>query len=101
MIVQPTRDIFFTHSPDTFSEELVHTSVRVCVRESAYKRIYCCCVPAMLLLFVAAVVVFCRGSCKNEPLHAYSPGDITIGGLFPVHRQTNRSERHGLLSCSA
>lgn len=57
-----------------------------------------------LTVFTAVVVVvvvrffFCSG--ESVPLHASAPGDIIIGGLFPLHRQTNRRTTQGPLSCS-
>uniref|UniRef100_A0A3B4V6H0 G-protein coupled receptor family C group 6 member A n=1 Tax=Seriola dumerili TaxID=41447 RepID=A0A3B4V6H0_SERDU len=33
-------------------------------------------------------------------LRAYSPGDIIIGGLFPIHLKTNRTTANGPISCS-
>ncbi|KAM9341234.1 G-protein coupled receptor family C group 6 member A-like [Symphorus nematophorus] len=44
--------------------------------------------------------VFCTCSGENSLLHAYSPGDVIIGGLFQIHRQTNRTTTPGPLSCS-
>ncbi|XP_051249366.1 G-protein coupled receptor family C group 6 member A [Dicentrarchus labrax] len=55
----------------------------------------------LLLLFVSILRAFCPCSGENGLLHAYSPGDIIIGGLFPVHRETNRSTMPGPLKCSA
>ncbi|KAM6918054.1 G-protein coupled receptor family C group 6 member A-like [Lycodopsis pacificus] len=45
-----------------------------------------------------AVLCPCLG--ENVSLHAYSPGDIIIGGLFPIHGEINRSTVSGQLSCS-
>ncbi|KAK2826393.1 hypothetical protein Q5P01_020607 [Channa striata] len=36
---------------------------------------------------------------ETGSLHAYYPGDIIIGGLFPVHQMTNRSTTPGPLNC--
>ena len=58
------------------------------------------CTMFMLRLFVSIMGVFCPCSGEHDPLHAYSPGDIIIGGLFSVHARTNRSTRPGPLSCS-
>uniref|UniRef100_A0A667ZJ21 G-protein coupled receptor family C group 6 member A n=1 Tax=Myripristis murdjan TaxID=586833 RepID=A0A667ZJ21_9TELE len=45
----------------------------------------------LLLLFVRIICPFCSCSEQDGPLHMYVPGDIIIGGLFPVHLQTNRT----------
>ncbi|XP_077396107.1 G-protein coupled receptor family C group 6 member A-like [Festucalex cinctus] len=37
---------------------------------------------------------------ENTLLNAYLPGDIIIGGLFPLHLQTNRTATPGPVSCS-
>ncbi|XP_076605420.1 G-protein coupled receptor family C group 6 member A-like [Chaetodon auriga] len=55
----------------------------------------------LLWFFVSIVSVLCPCSGENGLLHAYSPGDIIIGGLFPLHMKTNRSTIHGPLSCHA
>uniref|UniRef100_A0A8P4G6T3 G-protein coupled receptors family 3 profile domain-containing protein n=1 Tax=Dicentrarchus labrax TaxID=13489 RepID=A0A8P4G6T3_DICLA len=52
----------------------------------------------LLLLFVSILRAFCPCSGENGLLHAYSPGDIIIGGLFPVHRETNRSTMYDFKS---
>ncbi|XP_039642199.1 G-protein coupled receptor family C group 6 member A-like [Perca fluviatilis] len=59
------------------------------------------CVSTMFLLwlFVSIMSVFCHYSGYGL-LNAYSPGDIIIGGLFPIHLQTNRTTTPGPLSCS-
>ncbi|XP_029899931.1 G-protein coupled receptor family C group 6 member A-like isoform X2 [Myripristis murdjan] len=36
---------------------------------------------------------------QDGPLHMYVPGDIIIGGLFPVHLQTNRTTMPGNAHC--
>ncbi|XP_047467258.1 G-protein coupled receptor family C group 6 member A-like [Mugil cephalus] len=44
-----------------------------------------------LWLFISSLGVF--HSCFGQnSLHEYSAGDIIIGGLFPIHLQSNRSE---------
>ncbi|KAM4723442.1 G-protein coupled receptor family C group 6 member A-like [Anableps anableps] len=40
-----------------------------------------------------------HSSFENNDLHAYLPGDIMIGGLFPIHLQTNRTISPGPVSC--
>ncbi|XP_068574243.1 G-protein coupled receptor family C group 6 member A-like [Cebidichthys violaceus] len=47
------------------------------------------------------MAVFCPCSGEKVSLHAYSPGDIMIGGVFPIHREINRSTLPGQLSCSS
>ncbi|XP_063353832.1 G-protein coupled receptor family C group 6 member A-like [Pelmatolapia mariae] len=44
--------------------------------------------------------VFHSSSGENSLLHAYYHGDIIIGGLFPIHLKTNRTNTSGPLSCS-
>lgn len=65
-----------------------------------YKHLIEDCVSTMfsLWLFVGIMSLFlpCSG---NDFLHAYSHGDIIIGGLFPLHSTTNRSTIPGPLSC--
>ncbi|XP_071327388.1 G-protein coupled receptor family C group 6 member A-like isoform X2 [Trachinotus anak] len=41
-------------------------------------------------------------SCSGDYglLHEHSPGDIIIGGLFPIHLKTNRTTAVGPISCS-
>ncbi|KAF3701512.1 G-protein coupled receptor family C group 6 member A Precursor [Channa argus] len=51
----------------------------------------------LLLLFASVMNVF--QSFSEETLHAYYPGDIIIGGLFPVHLMTDRSTTPGPLNC--
>ncbi|XP_031732719.1 G-protein coupled receptor family C group 6 member A-like [Anarrhichthys ocellatus] len=46
------------------------------------------------------MAVFCPCLVENVSLHAYSPGDIIIGGVFPIHGEINRSTVSGQLSCS-
>ncbi|KAM9842984.1 G-protein coupled receptor family C group 6 member A-like [Aulostomus maculatus] len=42
------------------------------------------------------------GAVRGETqfLRAFSPGDVIIGGLFPIHLQTNRTTDPGPVSCS-
>uniref|UniRef100_A0A667ZEA8 G-protein coupled receptors family 3 profile domain-containing protein n=1 Tax=Myripristis murdjan TaxID=586833 RepID=A0A667ZEA8_9TELE len=55
----------------------------------------------LLLLFVRIICPFCSCSEQDGPLHMYVPGDIIIGGLFPVHLQTNRTTMPGnKISCT-
>ncbi|XP_065803853.1 G-protein coupled receptor family C group 6 member A-like [Labrus bergylta] len=51
------------------------------------------------LFFITLCVSFTHPSGRDV-LHAYSPGDIIIGGLFPFHTQTDRNTTHGPSSCS-
>ncbi|XP_061700332.1 G-protein coupled receptor family C group 6 member A-like [Syngnathoides biaculeatus] len=37
---------------------------------------------------------------EHRLLNAYLPGDIVIGGLFPIHLQTNRTTIPGPVSCT-
>ncbi|XP_041810268.1 G-protein coupled receptor family C group 6 member A-like [Chelmon rostratus] len=54
----------------------------------------------LLLFFISIMSAFSPCSGQNGLLRAYSPGDIIIGGLIPIHRQTDRSTTHGPLSCN-
>lgn len=54
--------------------------------------------PPMVLVALLARFVSCSG--ENAPLHVYSPGDIVIGGLFPIHTLTNRKTTQDPLTCS-
>uniref|UniRef100_A0A3B4XU92 G-protein coupled receptors family 3 profile domain-containing protein n=1 Tax=Seriola lalandi dorsalis TaxID=1841481 RepID=A0A3B4XU92_SERLL len=62
----------------------------------------CLCVSTMFLswLFVSVMSVFHSCSGEHGLLRAYSPGDIIIGGLFPIHLKTNRTTANGPISCS-
>ncbi|XP_022606896.1 G-protein coupled receptor family C group 6 member A-like [Seriola dumerili] len=51
-------------------------------------------------LFVSVMSVFHSCSGEHGLLRAYSPGDIIIGGLFPIHLKTNRTTANGPISCS-
>lgn len=51
-------------------------------------------------LLIAIVGGFLSCLVENAPLHAYSPGDIVIGGLFPIQKLTNRKTTQGPLTCS-
>uniref|UniRef100_A0A8C5DK18 G-protein coupled receptor family C group 6 member A-like n=1 Tax=Gouania willdenowi TaxID=441366 RepID=A0A8C5DK18_GOUWI len=54
---------------------------------------------SLVWLLVAVNVI---GSCSGEAalMRVYSPGDIIIGGLFPVHLKTNRNQKPGELTCT-
>nr|XP_057947327.1 G-protein coupled receptor family C group 6 member A-like [Doryrhamphus excisus] len=52
----------------------------------------------MIFLVVSLMAVLSSG--ENSLLNAYFPGDIIIGGLFPLHLQTNRTTIPGPVSCS-
>ncbi|XP_035988716.1 G-protein coupled receptor family C group 6 member A-like [Fundulus heteroclitus] len=56
------------------------------------------CTMFLLKLLVTLMSVF-HSSSKNNYLHVYSPGDIMIGGLFPIHQQKNTTKDSGLISC--
>ncbi|XP_074548497.1 G-protein coupled receptor family C group 6 member A-like [Halichoeres trimaculatus] len=51
-----------------------------------------------VFFIIAGALTLCSG--EKGPVHAYSPGDIMIGGLFPLHIHTNRNTTHGPSSCS-
>ncbi|CAJ1074092.1 G-protein coupled receptor family C group 6 member A-like [Xyrichtys novacula] len=53
-----------------------------------------------LHLFFIIAAAFFSHSGESDLLHAYSPGDIVIGGLFPFHIQTDRNTTHGPSTCS-
>ncbi|XP_026008551.1 G-protein coupled receptor family C group 6 member A-like [Astatotilapia calliptera] len=48
-------------------------------------------------LFVMSVFHSCLG--ENGLLRVYYPGNIIIGGLFPIHLKTNRTDTSGPLFC--
>ncbi|XP_054893948.1 G-protein coupled receptor family C group 6 member A-like isoform X2 [Poeciliopsis prolifica] len=52
----------------------------------------------LLKLLVTFMSVF-HSSAENIDLHAYLHGDVIIGGIFPIHQQTNRTTDPGPLSC--
>ncbi|XP_030575485.1 G-protein coupled receptor family C group 6 member A-like [Archocentrus centrarchus] len=54
----------------------------------------------MFLMWLFVMSVFHSSLGENSCLRAYSPGDIIIGGLFPIHLKTNRTNTPGPLSCS-
>ncbi|XP_040916397.1 G-protein coupled receptor family C group 6 member A-like [Toxotes jaculatrix] len=54
----------------------------------------------LLWLFVSIMSACGSSSGENRLLHAYSPGDIIVGGLLPIHLKTNRTTTPGPLSCS-
>ncbi|XP_030575195.1 G-protein coupled receptor family C group 6 member A-like [Archocentrus centrarchus] len=58
------------------------------------------CGSTMLLMWVFVMSMFDSFLGENSCLRAYSPGDIIIGGLFPIHLKTNRTETPGPVSCS-
>ncbi|XP_028251838.1 G-protein coupled receptor family C group 6 member A-like [Parambassis ranga] len=58
------------------------------------------CSSTMFLLWIFVCIISHSSSDNDTRLHAFSPGDIMIGGLFPIHIKTNRSENPGPLSCS-
>uniref|UniRef100_A0A3Q3MQC4 G-protein coupled receptor family C group 6 member A-like n=1 Tax=Mastacembelus armatus TaxID=205130 RepID=A0A3Q3MQC4_9TELE len=53
----------------------------------------------LLCLYVTILSVFRPCSGETGLLHAYSAGDIIIGGLVPVHTSINRSTARGPHSC--
>ncbi|XP_038141064.1 G-protein coupled receptor family C group 6 member A-like [Cyprinodon tularosa] len=52
----------------------------------------------LLRLFLNLLAVF-HSCSENDFLHAYLPGDIMIGGLIPIHQQTNRTEDRATITC--
>ncbi|KAL3968468.1 MHC class I antigen [Sarotherodon galilaeus] len=54
----------------------------------------------MFLMGLFFMSVFHSSFGENSLLHAYYHGDIIIGGLFPIHLKTNRTNTSGPLSCS-
>ncbi|XP_030575012.1 G-protein coupled receptor family C group 6 member A-like, partial [Archocentrus centrarchus] len=58
------------------------------------------CGSTMFLMWFFVMSVFHSSLGENSCLRAYSPGDIIIGGLFPIHLKTNRTETPGPVSCS-
>ncbi|KAM4542860.1 G-protein coupled receptor family C group 6 member A-like [Odontesthes bonariensis] len=55
----------------------------------------------MFLLRLLVSIIGVSHSClSDDPLHAYSSGDIIIGGLFPIHLEINRSTVPEKFSCS-
>uniref|UniRef100_A0A3Q3ESG6 G-protein coupled receptor family C group 6 member A-like n=1 Tax=Kryptolebias marmoratus TaxID=37003 RepID=A0A3Q3ESG6_KRYMA len=54
----------------------------------------------LLGLLLSFLSVFHSHSGHDTGLHVHSPGDIIIGGLFPIHLKTNRSEIPGNIFCS-
>ncbi|KAM6968601.1 G-protein coupled receptor family C group 6 member A-like [Tautogolabrus adspersus] len=54
---------------------------------------------SLYLFFITLCVSFTHPG-ESDVLHAFSPGDVIIGGLFPLHRQTNRNTTRGPTSCS-
>ncbi|XP_063353831.1 G-protein coupled receptor family C group 6 member A-like [Pelmatolapia mariae] len=54
----------------------------------------------MFLMWLFAMSVFHSSLGQNSFLRAYAPGNIIIGGLFPIHLKTNRTNTSAPLSCS-
>uniref|UniRef100_A0A8C2XSR3 G-protein coupled receptors family 3 profile domain-containing protein n=1 Tax=Cyclopterus lumpus TaxID=8103 RepID=A0A8C2XSR3_CYCLU len=54
---------------------------------------------SLLRFFVSTMVVFCPCSGKSY-LHAHSHGDVMIGGLFPLHQETDYDITPGQLTCT-
>ncbi|XP_071403199.1 G-protein coupled receptor family C group 6 member A-like [Centroberyx affinis] len=55
---------------------------------------------SLLLLFVSILCPFCCLSAESGTLHVFAPGDIIIGGLFPIHLEANRTMLNGDASCT-
>ncbi|KAM9786522.1 G-protein coupled receptor family C group 6 member A-like isoform 2-T2 [Syngnathus typhle] len=54
----------------------------------------------MLFFSVVVSIMAVVPSEEHNLLNAYLPGDIIIGGLFPIHLQTNRTSIPAPISCS-
>lgn len=97
------NDFVWLHTRGSWTVEPV-----LCSAASDQPHSWCVCSSASMMsltVFTAAVIVivivrFFLCSGESVPFHAYSPGDIIIGGLFPIHRQTNQRTTQGPLSCS-
>uniref|UniRef100_A0A4W5N0K3 G-protein coupled receptors family 3 profile domain-containing protein n=1 Tax=Hucho hucho TaxID=62062 RepID=A0A4W5N0K3_9TELE len=48
----------------------------------------------LLLLIVSVTSIFSEPSCSvnNNPGHIYAPGDVVVGGLFPIYLQMKTNE---------
>ncbi|XP_008305161.1 G-protein coupled receptor family C group 6 member A-like [Stegastes partitus] len=59
-------------------------------------------VSTMFLVWIFVCITSVFHSClgENSHLHDSSPGDIIIGGLFPIHLKTNRTTVHGAPTCT-
>ncbi|XP_049596107.1 G-protein coupled receptor family C group 6 member A [Syngnathus scovelli] len=54
----------------------------------------------MLFFSVVVSIMAVLPSEEHNLLNAYLPGDIIIGGLFPIHLETNRTSIPGPISCT-
>lgn len=61
--------------------------------------LWTCTMLLLKLLLSFLSVIFCHSGDDAAP-HARSPGDVIIGGLFPIHLKTNRSEIPENVICS-
>ncbi|KAG7225155.1 hypothetical protein INR49_014786, partial [Caranx melampygus] len=82
-----------------FVQEPGHT-----VKRGANHHPLACFIPVSMMflpgLLVSIMSVFHSCAADHGLLRAYSPGDIIIGGLFPVHLKTDRTTATGPISCS-